>query len=404
MSTHILGTMLAGGPPSLCQAAAYAVALAAGASLFGVHWPFKAWNWKPTWLKRRENNDHANGAADVNARHQEYCDDPDRPAFDGPVDSFRLVEEMLAQSRYALLLRAQLIANLSPEQLRRTRDALADEMSLVPEGEVDVLLPGDEESLDGQHDPDNLVVVRVGALYMDRFAVTNRQFREFVIAGGYEQMSIWDPHIWPAVLDFVDSSGHLGPRFWKHGRYPKGEEDHPVTGVSWYEASAYARWVGKRLPTDAEWVKSGAWPIPVTAVSRCQRKYPWGDRADAGRANLWSSGIGKTVPVSQFAEGASVGGVHQLTGNVWEWTTGDFGACSGKSSGLILPTPMKSIRGGAFDTYLESQGSCQFQSGESPLSRRHNIGFRCAVGLGDLAAEGFADASEHSETVTASHD
>ena len=62
----------------------------------------------------------------------------------------------------------------------------------------------------------------------DRNTVTNRQFQVFVTAGGYDQMAIWDPAIWPAVLDFVDATGHPGPRYWQHGRFPPGKADHPV--------------------------------------------------------------------------------------------------------------------------------------------------------------------------------
>ena len=102
-------------------------------------------------------------------------------------------------------------------------------------------------------------LVRVEGVYLDRYPVTNHQYQKFVDDGGYEQMSIWDRNIWPAVLDFVDRTGHSGPRFWSDGRYPDGLKDHPVVGVSWYEAVAYSRWVGKRLPSDPEWVKAGSW-------------------------------------------------------------------------------------------------------------------------------------------------
>ena len=89
-------------------------------------------------------------------------------------------------------------------------------------------------------------------------------------------------------------------------------------------------------------------------------------------------------PGNLRCQGVSVGGIHHLIGNTWEWTTGNFGAWSFPSRDLILPVPMKSIRGGAFDTYFDNQATCQFQSGESMLARKHNIGFRCAVGLCDL--------------------
>ena len=238
-------------------------------------------------------------------------------------------------------------------------------------------------------------VIRVPGVFLDRYPVTNRQYQEFVCSGGYEQMSFWDSHIWPAVLDFVDLTGAPGPRTWKNGRFPRGEDDHPVNGVSWYEAAAYARWVGKRLPTEAEWVKAGCWPVPLDEGTRVQRKYPWGESMDRSRCNLWGTGPGHVVAVTDYPAGVSVGGVHQLIGNVWEWTTGNFGAGGGPD--LALPTPMKSIRGGAFDTYFDNQATCQFRSGENPVARKHNIGFRCAVSFCDVS---ILPSTETDETVS----
>jgi iron(II)-dependent oxidoreductase len=224
----------------------------------------------------------------------------------------------------------------------------------------------------------------LGPFFLDRYPVTNARFYEFVAAGGYQDAALWDATILPAVLGFVDRTGEPGPRFWSGGCYDPAKKDHPVVGVSWYEAAAYARWAGKRLPTDAEWVKAASWPVPLSLGMRSQRRYPWGDTMDRSRANLWGSGPKGTVPVTAFAGGASVGSVYQLVGNVWEWMRGDFPPADGSQAEWIAETPLKSIRGGAFDTYFDKQATCQFQSGESALARKHNIGFRCAVGVCDL--------------------
>jgi iron(II)-dependent oxidoreductase len=311
---------------------------------------------------------------------------PARPV--DPSDTNALVEQMLAQGRYAILLRSQIARNLSEQQFAEAREALQAGMALVPNGEV-VLGEIDEHPQGGDLEVEETAasagrVIRVEHFFLDRYPVTNRQFYEFVAGGGYEQISLWEAKIWPAVLDFVDQTGEPGPRFWKQGCYEPGLEDHPVVGVSWYEAAAYAQWLGKRLPTDAEWVKAGSWPVNLSPTTRVQRKYPWGDTMDRARTNLWGSGPGRTVPVDRFPEGVSVGGVYQLIGNVWEWTRADVHPGEGYFKDVVLEVPMKSIRGGAFDSYFDNQATCQFQSGEVPMARKRNVGFRCAVGVCDL--------------------
>jgi gamma-glutamyl hercynylcysteine S-oxide synthase len=299
----------------------------------------------------------------------------DKPVDPNDIDA--LVEQMLAQNRFALLLRPQIVGNLSQSNFGRALTALGECMALVPDGDVQL------------DDGDSARVVTVERFFLDRCLVTNRQYYEFVAAGGYRQPALWDESILPGVLEFNDRSGRPGPKYWQNGCYPMGEEKHPVAGVNWYEAAAYARWVGKRLPSDAEWIKAGSWPVRISSTTQVQRKYPWGDMMDRSRANLWGSGPGRTVPVDQYPSGISAGGVHQLIGNVWEWTSSNYiGASLPQEfmphSGLRLPSPLRSIRGGAFDTYFDTQAACQFQSGENPLNRRNNIGFRCAIGVCDL--------------------
>jgi iron(II)-dependent oxidoreductase len=207
--------------------------------------------------------------------------------------------------------------------------------------------------------------------------------------GGYGQPSLWDAAIWPRISEFVDKTGMPGPRFWTNGEFAPGEEELPVVGVNWYEADAYARWVGRRLPWDAEWVKAAACPAAAPGSEIVQRRFPWGDTPDSRRTNLWINGVGGPMNVAQFPNGASSAGIMQMIGNVWEWTYSDIRVTS-QGRDVRFGFPMKSLRGGAFDTYFESQASCQLQSGDSPLARRHNIGFRCALSASDIVEIGEA--------------
>lgn len=307
-------------------------------------------------------------------------------------DTSDLVKGMVREGRFALLLRPQIVGNLDPDQVRRACQQLEQTMVLVPSGPVcvgaqeDELLDDSEAGFSGFTGPDVAGrLVMVDPVFLDRYCVTNAEYQRFIDAGGYEQMALWDEEALPALLDFVDQTGQPGPRYWRNGTYARSEAKLPVVGVSWYEASAYARWCGKRLPTDAEWVKAGSWPVESSPGHLLHRRYPWGNAFDARRANIWGSGKGGPVPVDEFAEGASVGGNYQLVGNVWEWTASNYG--DPEDYTLRLPVPMRSVRGGAFDTYFENQATCHFQSGDSPLSRKHNIGFRLALGTRDVAPE-----------------
>lgn len=307
-----------------------------------------------------------------------------KPAGDDP-DA--LVAQMLAQGRYALLLRPQVAGDLEQPQFDSSLEVLQTNMALVPDGTVilgEADEPGNEQQPGDGRQWQRQRAVRVAPYFLDRYPITNRQYYEFVASGGYEQITYWDTAIWPAVLDFVDQTQQPGPRFWSDGYCDPGEDDHPVVGVCWYEAAAFARWAGKRLPTDAEWVKAGSWPIKLSDTQSSQRRYPWGDSMERAKTNLWGSGPGTTVSVHEISEGVSVGGIYHLIGNVWEWTRNDYVPSCFPPEEFISESPLKSIRGGAFDTYFDSQATCQFQSGDVQMARRRNIGFRCALSVCDL--------------------
>jgi iron(II)-dependent oxidoreductase len=110
------------------------------------------------------------------------------------------------------------------------------------------------------------------------------------------------------------------------------------------------------------------------------RRYPWGDALDIRRCNIWSSAIGHTVPVGVYPNGASPNGVLQLIGNVWQWTESDL-ELTHEGRPVVGDMLLKSIRGGAFDTYFAAQATSVFRTGLPALARVHNVGFRCALDL-----------------------
>ncbi len=187
---------------------------------------------------------------------------------------------------------------------------LTPDSALPPEM---VAIPGGDYTLVGPDLP-----IGKGAtlrpFHLDRFEVSNAQFRDFVRSGGYVAHDPWPAGASRASL--VDRTGLAGPRAWRNQEYPEGKGAHPVTGVSWLEARAYCAALGKRLPTLFEWEKASR----DGQTARLGIIMPWGYvSAMTGmgrRANFASSG---TVPVDALPFGISPFGVHALVGNVKEW-------------------------------------------------------------------------------------
>lgn len=209
--------------------------------------------------------------------------------------------------------------------------------------------------------------------------VTNAQYQHFVDAGGYQNLDLWPKDMWPHLIDFVDQTREPGPRFWRNGRHDRRLSEHPVVGINFYEATAYAAWLGFRLPTEPEWQMAATWRL--RSVANTLRRYPWGDALDIRRCNIWASGHGTTVPVHGYLEGAAPNQALQLIGNVWEWTSDPFAVSDNEGNQIVSDMHMTSIRGGAFDTYFPAQATGTFRTGLVSMARTHNTGIRLAAGM-----------------------
>jgi len=309
------------------------------------------------------------GTPDAN-RHVGQCD-----VSDVPPDVRRLIRNR----RYCRILLAGGAMPFDDASIACAWQAVEQEMAIVPGGFVQLAVDTVISDRAGfalatsRGEP-----VRVSSLYIDRDCVTNDDFAKFVESDGYGNPHYWPEEVLPNVLQFTDRTGHPGPHFWSKGIPPASKHDHPVVGVCWYEANAYATWVGKRLPSPEEWQRAGTWSQGST-VDGSEQRYPWGNSFDPSKANLWASGAGDTVPVQAFASGKTPNGVRQLVGNVWEWVNASFSPQSGSSASMMVDQAMAEIRGGAFDTYFHSQATSQFRTGQSLLFRGPNVGFRCCV-------------------------
>jgi formylglycine-generating enzyme required for sulfatase activity len=188
--------------------------------------------------------------------------------------------------------------------------------------------------------------IYVDAFYLDTHEITNADY-----------------------LRFVDATGAVKPWYWPGGKIAKGEERFPVNNVTWAEADAYCRWVGKRLPSEAEWERAARGGLD-------RKRYPWGDEGAKDRAHTGSA-TGPTA-VGSFPPNAF--GLYDIAGNVWEWTSDwyerDYYAVSPERN----PTgPAKGsyrvIRGGGWTEGVQMNS---FRNYADPELRTLIVGFRCA--------------------------
>ena len=230
--------------------------------------------------------------------------------------------------------------------------------------------------------------VTVAPFRMARAPVTGAEFAEFVGDGGYANRDHWDDDGWA----WRDAAGAAHPVYWvpdKAGNWGVRRfdqvcdlaPDQPVIHVNWFEAGAWCRWAGRRLPTEAEWEFAA-----TMTPGGDKRRYPWGDAApDPSRANLDGFALG-CVDVAAHEAGDNGWGCRQMIGNVWEWTADMFGPFPGfepdayKEYSTTLFGHTRVLRGGAWTTRGRMVSSL-YRNYFGPDRRDVFVGFRtCAIG------------------------
>ena len=260
-------------------------------------------------------------------------------------------------------------------------------MVLIPAGEFQM----SDHHGDGYSDERPVHAVYLDAFYMDKYEVTNAQFKKFV-----EANPEWSK-------DGIDRKYHDGAylRDWNGNNYPEGKGDHPVIWVSWYAAAAYAQWAGKRLPTEAEWERAAR----GTFIGEGNyKRYVWGDEwpPPEGAGNFYSQYIDgyhddypQTAPVGRFNPNGY--GLHDMAGNVWEWCADEYRSSYYSISPDVIHNPKgpgvpvtfrnndftnvntaRVIRGGGWHYYDWGLLRVAYRNSDNPDGTYFGIGFRCA--------------------------
>lgn len=300
---------------------------------------------------------------------------------------YNLVLQHEAQHNETMLQTLQLMEGDGYRPEARTElpiGGMRNEMALVPAGTFVMGTDDRALALDNER---NSHEIYLPDFQIDRTPVTNSAYLEFVEDGGYEREELWNGEGWSWIqTERITAPKHwyqTEPHSWWTERFGFDEPlrpEAPVVHVSWYEADAYARWAGKRLPTEAEWEKAASWD-PGTET---RRLFPWGDEPPTPEVVNLDQLAFRTADVGAYPEGASAYGALDMIGNVWEWTASDFAAYPGfeafpyrEYSETFFGPEYKVLRGGSWATRPIAIRNT-FRNWDYPIRRQLFAGFRCA--------------------------
>ncbi len=270
----------------------------------------------------------------------------------------------------------------APRETPRGNASSDDEMVRVPGGRVPIGTDDRSAAYDNERP---LHHVDLAAFDIDRTPVTNADYVRFMEDGGYERDDLWGPE----GLAWIREQGITHPKYWtrrgdgwavrRMDRVAPLPPDHPVCHVCWWEADAYARWAGKRLPTEFEWEAAARWEPDSGRV----RRFPWGDEPlTAGSANV-DQLLFDTSAVDAWPDNVGPTGAYGLIGDVWEWTASDFRPYPGyetfpypEYSEVFFGDEYKVLRGGSWATRPGALRTT-FRNWDYPIRRQIFAGFRC---------------------------
>ena len=281
-----------------------------------------------------------------------------------------------------LLLTVSLWA-VEGDEVENQEPVLEEKIVWEKDGSEMMLIPaGSFEMGDSKNEPENWMKrsrpvhrVELNAFYMDVREVTVGQFREFVNQSGYKSSGNW-----AKFREFVNQSGYNYGGNWNDvAKYSTGDE-YPMVLVNWNDATAYAEWAGKRLPTEAEWEYAARGGL-------VGKRYPWGDEITHDDANYAGTGgkdkWSQCSPVGSFE--ANGYGLYDMAGNVWEWCQDRYGWNYYSSSPAKNPPGPgtgkdRVLRGGG---WYSNTGRLRVANRYyyAPIVRITNGGFRCVSNL-----------------------
>jgi iron(II)-dependent oxidoreductase len=301
---------------------------------------------------------------------------------------YRMISQHEAQHQETIL---QAVALMNDEPFEPAHRLAAPRAKLPPDTAMVIVPAGRSQAgtatAHGAYDNERPVHwVELPAFWIDTAPVTVGDWLEFMEDGGYRRRDAWSQEGW----DWLSAEGCDHPLGWR--RDPEGWVDvqfghvepivltRPVQHVSWYEADAFARWSGKRLPSELEWEKAAAWDPEL----RIARVWPWGDPPPAADLANLGARTYAPAPVGAYPRGRSFYGCHQMIGDVWEWTASEFLPYAGfeafpypEYSEVHFGKGYRVLRGGSWAT-APIVARSTFRNWDLPERRQIFAGLRCA--------------------------